>query len=56
MQNYTNSNNDCNTLTSRDVALLRLYKPVSVALFFQIGISFRRYLIPIAYCLLTIAY
>jgi hypothetical protein len=35
---YTNSNNDCNTSTSRDVAVRRHDKPVSVALFFQIGI------------------
>ncbi|AFY99489.1 hypothetical protein [Calothrix sp. PCC 6303] len=35
----TNSNNDCNTSNSRDVALLRLYKYLSLALFFQIGIN-----------------
>ncbi|NJR14988.1 MAG: hypothetical protein HC785_04330 [Calothrix sp. CSU_2_0] len=36
---YTNSNNDCNTSNGRDVAVLRLYKYLSVAVFFQIGIT-----------------
>jgi hypothetical protein len=36
---YTNSNNDCYTFDGRDLAMLSPYE-ASVALFFQIGISF----------------
>ncbi|AFZ00452.1 hypothetical protein Cal6303_1399 [Calothrix sp. PCC 6303] len=36
----TNSNNDCNRFNGGDVALLGLYKYLSVTLFFQIGIIY----------------